>query len=113
MTQMFPVLSIVLTLACGAQALDTPQLSLGAVSDGVNTQVQLSWTPVEGASYYQVRGRTTYAGTDSLLTTTTATNWELTLPTGWDWQSQVSVLGFYSVTAISHDPESLMVMIPA
>jgi formylglycine-generating enzyme required for sulfatase activity len=104
---------LILGLACGSLALEAPQVTISATSDGIHTHVQLDWATVDSAHVYEVWGRTIFAGEDSLLVTTTETGCELLLPTGWDWQSQPDVAGFFAVVAIRIHPEPSMVLVPA
>lgn len=108
--QSLSTIVVAVAFAQGAQALDAPQVTITATCDGDTTHVQLIWEPLDGASYYRVLGRTMWSGEDSLFAVTSATACAFALSTGWSWQSQPDVFGFFTVVV---DEPHDMVLVPA
>ncbi len=82
-------------------ALEAPQVSISASFDGNFTDIHLSWNTVPGASSYKVYGSTSSVSPDSLYSIVEETEYSVSVPSGWDWNSQPTVFGVFIVYADS------------
>jgi hypothetical protein len=92
------------------RALNAPVVGISAtmVNDdgqvlGDSVYVHLGWSPVPMASRYQVFYRSALSDALESCGFTTATSFELAVPTGWGWQGSPDVLGFINVIADGPD----------
>jgi formylglycine-generating enzyme required for sulfatase activity len=91
-------------------ALEAPVVGITATMVNGNGQilgdsvyVSLSWSPVPSASRYQVFYRPLLTDTPGSRGFTTSTSFEVAIPTGWGWQGDPDMLGFFTVGADSQD----------
>lgn len=94
-------------------AVDAPSLEIQATTDGVQVTVDLNWTPDPAAGIYRVYYQPDLTESWSLLGRTFTSSYHASLPTGWDWQHQPLVTGFFTVVADSNDTPLDMVVVPA
>ena len=84
-------------LPCLAGAVVAPVVSISATTDGDSVYVNLYWSPVPGAFRYRVFYQAHLIDTPTPLGYTPTSPYEVTVSTGWNWQEQPDVVGFYYV----------------
>lgn len=90
-------------------ALEAPQVSLTSTTDGFYVYSNLTWSAVNNATSYDVYYKSLPYGTTIFLENVTATNYSASVPTGWTWNDQPTVIGFFNVVA----KDELSSLIPA
>ena len=97
-------LILILLLSSTGWSLDAPQVSVQAQCDGYFTYVQLEWPNVPGAYTYSVYWAPNYVAQMTLFQSNVSSPFQAAIPTGWDWQYQPNVYGFFSVRASGRIP---------
>ena len=82
-------------------ALDAPTVTTSATTNGDTVFVHLDWSPVEGANSYTVYESREWPQPPQLIRNVFVPGCDIQVPTGWSWNYQPDVLGFYSVRAKS------------
>lgn len=101
------LLRLFLVLACAQLviALDSPLVSIEGQNDGTTVELQLSWnavpTTADAPLHYKVYGRSAVGGEDSLYAITPDTEFSLSMPTDWTFNSAPTLSHFFKVLADS------------
>jgi formylglycine-generating enzyme required for sulfatase activity len=98
--------------ACQVMSVEPPLVDIQASCDGDSVRVRLTWAPMPEALAYRVQCRSGLDEEFHDLALTSTTTLDVSIPTGWTWQDQPAVLGFFRVVSDDMHVGELM-LIPA
>ncbi|MFA7332506.1 MAG: SUMF1/EgtB/PvdO family nonheme iron enzyme [Candidatus Delongbacteria bacterium] len=82
-------------------AVDAPNVTISATTDGDSVYVQLGWDAVSGADRYLIYKNQAPGFDPLLIGTTSSMQFSHSMPTNWDWQFQPLIIGSFIITADS------------
>ncbi|MFA7330406.1 MAG: hypothetical protein WC326_04955 [Candidatus Delongbacteria bacterium] len=92
-------LFVLLTMVAALSATPPIDLNVSATTDGDSIYVNLNWSEFPDASYYRIYHSSSTTEPALNVGQTPDTCISISSSTGWNWQNQPQILGFYNVTA--------------
>ena len=94
------------------RAIDAPLVSISSTTDGFYVYSTLDWNAIGNALYYEIFYRQFPYSSPVLIGNCTTTEFSIAFPTGWTWNEQPTVFGFYEVKTVGIDQSGTPSMIP-